>query len=346
MSSHSELRRTSSRSSRAQDLGRLAPVGLGVGVDLLAREHGPRRRAPGGVAHARGVVADDQHDDVAGVLELAQLRQHDGVAEVDVGRGRVEPELDAQRAALREALRERALRAGSRPRCGPGGPRSARPRTRVLPSGPMLMSRPRAAGVRAASRPARRPPRRTPRRVRAARRARAGLVASHMSESERDIHPPATGQRRRSPRATGLRRERRAARTAAGRRRAGATSRRPTTARAATAGERRAPPGRSPPPHARRGDGRPYAHHASARSPRPGTRRARRARRAKRRRPAPEPRAPSREADGYAPVIPLDRPSLLHEEPRARDACGSASCACSACCSASASSPSSRRSSG
>ena len=37
---------------------------------------------------------------MAGVLELAQLLEHDGVAEVDVGGGRVDPELDAQRAAL------------------------------------------------------------------------------------------------------------------------------------------------------------------------------------------------------------------------------------------------------
>ena len=45
---------------------------------------------------------------MAGVLELAQLLQHDRVAEVEVGRGRVQAELDAQRAAAREALLERA----------------------------------------------------------------------------------------------------------------------------------------------------------------------------------------------------------------------------------------------
>ena len=71
-------------------------------------EHGPRRGAAAGVADARGVVADDQHDAVARVLELAQLLQHDGVAEVDVGRGRVEAELDPQRPAL--ALGELELR--------------------------------------------------------------------------------------------------------------------------------------------------------------------------------------------------------------------------------------------
>ncbi len=74
MSSHSPLRRTSSSSgSSTQHLAGLLAVGRALRVDLLAREHGPRRGAPAGVPHARGVVADDQHDLVAEVLELAQL---------------------------------------------------------------------------------------------------------------------------------------------------------------------------------------------------------------------------------------------------------------------------------
>ena len=44
------------------------------------------------------------------LLELAQLLEHDGVAEVDVGRGRVDPELDPQRPARRELLLEPPLR--------------------------------------------------------------------------------------------------------------------------------------------------------------------------------------------------------------------------------------------
>ena len=43
------------------------------------------------------------------VLELAQLLEHDRVAEVDVGGGRVEAELDPQRPAFGEPLLERAL---------------------------------------------------------------------------------------------------------------------------------------------------------------------------------------------------------------------------------------------
>jgi hypothetical protein len=85
-----------------QHLARLAHVGLRVRVDLLAREHGPRGRAPGGIPHARGVVPDDQDDRVAGVLELAELGQDDRMAEVDVGRRRVQAELDAERPALRQ----------------------------------------------------------------------------------------------------------------------------------------------------------------------------------------------------------------------------------------------------
>ena len=69
------------------------------------------RRAPARVADARGVVADDQHDAVAEVLELAQLLQHDRVAEVDVGRGRVDPELDAQLAPVARGGRQLGLQA-------------------------------------------------------------------------------------------------------------------------------------------------------------------------------------------------------------------------------------------
>ena len=101
MSSHSLLRRTSVRLG-VEHLEGLALEGLGVGVDLLAREHRAGSPSARRVAHARGVVADDQDDRVAEVLELAQLAQDDGVAEVDVGRRRVDAELDAQRPALGE----------------------------------------------------------------------------------------------------------------------------------------------------------------------------------------------------------------------------------------------------
>ncbi len=101
MSSHSPLRRTSRRSG---ELSRIFSAccleGGGVGLDLGLAEHRAQGRAARGIAHARGVVADDQHHQVPGVLELAQLAQHHSVAEVDVGRRGVDAELHAQRAAL------------------------------------------------------------------------------------------------------------------------------------------------------------------------------------------------------------------------------------------------------
>jgi hypothetical protein len=66
--------------------------------------------SPESTGHARGVVADDQDDGVPEVLELAQLLEHDRVPEVNVGGGRVEPELHPQRPALGKALLERPLR--------------------------------------------------------------------------------------------------------------------------------------------------------------------------------------------------------------------------------------------
>ena len=54
---------------------------------------------PGGIADPGGEVADDEHRDVAEVLELAQLAQNDREAEMDVRGGRVDPELHPQRPA-------------------------------------------------------------------------------------------------------------------------------------------------------------------------------------------------------------------------------------------------------
>ena len=110
MSSHSPLKRTSRRSGSGSrtfvacswKVRALASICLGL-------EHRPRGRAPARVTHPRGVVADDQHDDVAEILELAELLEHDREAEVDVGRGRVDPELHAQWPAERQLALEAAL---------------------------------------------------------------------------------------------------------------------------------------------------------------------------------------------------------------------------------------------
>ena len=93
-----------------EDLERLLLVGAGVRLDLLDGQHRPQLGAPARVPDARGEVADDQHDHVAGVLEVAQLAQHDRVPEVDVGRRRVDPQLHAQRAPEGQLALERARR--------------------------------------------------------------------------------------------------------------------------------------------------------------------------------------------------------------------------------------------
>jgi hypothetical protein len=56
-------------------------------------------RLAGGIADAGREVADHQHGQVPQILEAAHLLQHHGVPQVDVGRGRIEARLDAQRLA-------------------------------------------------------------------------------------------------------------------------------------------------------------------------------------------------------------------------------------------------------
>ncbi len=160
------------------DLGALAVeqleglllVGGGVGLDLLGRGHRPLRRAAAGVADPGGEVADDQHDLVARLLELAQLLQDDRVAEVDVGRGRVDPELDPQRPPGRELLlqhrrRQHVDRVARQVRHGPNArlpPPLGGPGRRVRPS--------MAIGTKAppTGRRSPPPPRRLPRSTQAA----------------------------------------------------------------------------------------------------------------------------------------------------------------------------------
>ena len=57
---------------------------------------------------------DDEDDRVAQVLEVLHLAQQDGVAQVEVGRGGVEADLDHQGAARVSASVSRSLRSSSR----------------------------------------------------------------------------------------------------------------------------------------------------------------------------------------------------------------------------------------
>lgn len=91
-----------------QDLHGLAHVGLGVGLDLLLR----KLRAGGvlarGVADQRSAVADDKGDVVAQVLELTHLAQGHGMAQVQVGAGGIDAELDVEGSPFSSFLRRSA----------------------------------------------------------------------------------------------------------------------------------------------------------------------------------------------------------------------------------------------
>ena len=73
---------------------------LGVG-ELRAGD-----RAAGGVADHGGEVADDQDRVVPLILKIAELRKRDAVAEVDIRRGGIDAEFDAERAAELQLLGE------------------------------------------------------------------------------------------------------------------------------------------------------------------------------------------------------------------------------------------------
>jgi hypothetical protein len=78
-----------------EDLEDLLLVGFGVAVDLCLGERLAGDVAAGGVADEGGGVADEEDDGVAELLEVAQLADEHGVAEVEVGGGGIEAGLDA-----------------------------------------------------------------------------------------------------------------------------------------------------------------------------------------------------------------------------------------------------------
>ena len=275
---------------------------------------------------------------MAGVLELAQLREHDRVAEVQVGRGRVEPELDAQRAARRRAARRArprgrqstALRARwTAVRAASEAGSSIRPNANVSPS---RGTEPRA------SRPARRPRSAALPVGSGARRRTAGPVAGHMSDSERDT-PPVPGDlaTRTPPEGTEPVPAPAQGDGAAANGRARARGSSPAEAPPETRNTEEhlaVPPGEDP-----------YAHHAygAEAPPEPARRRRRAAAPRAPRRAEPAAARPRRERDDPRPTA--GRPSSpwtgrpCCTRTPGRGACGSASCASSASSSSSGSSP-------
>ena len=84
-----------------EDLEDLLLVGLRVGLDLLARQRRARRVASGRIADHSGEVADQKRHLVTEALELAHLVDEHRVAEMQIGRGRIESRLDPQRLTAR-----------------------------------------------------------------------------------------------------------------------------------------------------------------------------------------------------------------------------------------------------
>ena len=89
-----------------EDFERLVDVGLGVRLDLFGRELRTRGVAARRVADERGAVADDERDAMAEVLELAELAQRHGMAQVDVGSRGIHAQLDVERLAALELLEQ------------------------------------------------------------------------------------------------------------------------------------------------------------------------------------------------------------------------------------------------
>ena len=81
---------------RIEDFVDLFEIGLGVGVHLLAAQRRARFRLAGGIADHGGKIADEKNGGVPFVLEVLELAQHDGMAEVQIGRGGIDAEVDAQ----------------------------------------------------------------------------------------------------------------------------------------------------------------------------------------------------------------------------------------------------------
>ncbi len=96
-----------------ENLEDLRLVGFGVGVELLAGERRAGGVASGGIADEAGAVTDEEDDGVAHVLEMLELANEHGMAQVQVGGSGIKAGLDAQRFAglqgLFEALTQIAL---------------------------------------------------------------------------------------------------------------------------------------------------------------------------------------------------------------------------------------------
>jgi hypothetical protein len=88
------------RGVAVEQLEDLPLVGLGVGGDLVASELRARRFLAGRVADHAGEIADQEDDAMPELLEVVHLADHHRVAQVEVGRRRIEADLDGERTSL------------------------------------------------------------------------------------------------------------------------------------------------------------------------------------------------------------------------------------------------------
>ena len=88
----------------------LAAVAVCLSLPTLLSAQGTTGRIVGRVADPGRVVAHDQDPQVPLVLEGAHALERDRLADVDVARRRVDPELHPQRPAERELALELSLR--------------------------------------------------------------------------------------------------------------------------------------------------------------------------------------------------------------------------------------------
>src|SRR4051794_5004174 len=82
---------------RLEDLADLRDVRLRIAIDLVAAERRSRFVSARWIAHARRVIADDQDGLVPPILELTHHLKRHRVAERDIRRRWIHPQLDAQR---------------------------------------------------------------------------------------------------------------------------------------------------------------------------------------------------------------------------------------------------------
>ena len=96
-------------SRRIENLKCLLAIGCGVRHHFFARQLRARGRTPTRVPDHPGEIADDKNSLMTEILKLPQLSEDDRVAEVNVGTGWIDAELDAQWPAKRDLFTQFGL---------------------------------------------------------------------------------------------------------------------------------------------------------------------------------------------------------------------------------------------